>query len=247
MIDLSGKCAIVTGGGRGIGRTICLRLAEHGADIAVVDLLEAGAKETAEEVRALGRRSLSVVCDVSRSANVTSMFKSVVEALGGVHILINNAGITRDALIVRMSDEDWSSVISVNLTGAFNCCRAASKHFMKQRFGRIVNISSVVGIMGNAGQANYCASKAGIIGLTKSLARELASRNVTANAIAPGYIDTEMTRALPEKARNGLLSMVPLGRPGSAEDVANLVAFLASDDAGYITGQIVNVDGGMVM
>jgi 3-oxoacyl-[acyl-carrier protein] reductase len=247
VTDLSGKGAIVTGGGRGIGRVICLRLAELGADIGVADLLETEALETARQVEALGRKSVSIVTDVSKPDDVKKMFDTAIGAFGGVHILVNNAGITRDNLIMRMSDEEWDSVIAVNLTGTFNCCRVAAKHFMRQRFGRIVNISSVVGIMGNPGQANYCASKAGIIGLTKSLARELASRGVTANAIAPGYIDTEMTRALPEQARSALLSLVPLGRAGTVEDVANLVAFLASDDADYITGQVVNVDGGMVM
>lgn len=247
MISLQGKCAIVTGGGRGIGRSIALRLAELGADVAAVDLLEAEALETARQVKALGRKSTGIVCDVSRPDDVESMFQGVVESLGGAHVLVNNAGITRDGLIVRMSDEDWASVIAVNLTGTFNCCRVASKHFMKQRYGRIVSISSVVGLMGNAGQANYCASKAGIIGLTKSLAKELASRGVTANAIAPGFIETEMTGAISEKARTTLLSMIPLGRPGSVEDVANLVAFLVSGSADYITGQVINIDGGMAM
>jgi 3-oxoacyl-[acyl-carrier protein] reductase len=247
MIDLHGRCAIVTGGGRGIGRSICLRLAELGADVAAVDLLEAEALGTAEQVRALGRNSVAIVCDVSSAEDVESMFGGVVESLGGAHILVNNAGITRDGLIVRMSDKDWESVVAVNLTGTFNCCRVASKHFMKQRYGRIVSVSSVVGIMGNAGQVNYSASKAGIIGLTKSLAKELASRGVTANAIAPGFIETEMTGAISEKARTALLSMIPLGRPGSVQDVANLVAFLVSDSADYITGQVINIDGGMAM
>jgi 3-oxoacyl-[acyl-carrier protein] reductase len=241
------RCAIVTGGGRGIGRAICLKLAQRGADIAVADVLEADASETAKQIGEMGHRSMSVTCDVSKPQDVSRMFDTVVAELGGVHILVNNAGITRDNLIMRMSDEEWNDVLGVNLTGAFNCCRVASKIFMKQRFGRIVNITSVVGIMGNAGQANYCASKAGVIGLTKSIARELATRNVTANAIAPGYIDTDMTKALPEKAQTALLSMVPLGRAGTVEDVANFVAFLVSDDADYVTGQVVNVDGGMVM
>jgi 3-oxoacyl-[acyl-carrier protein] reductase len=224
-----------------------LKLAECGADVAAVDLLETEALETAEQVKAKGRKSVGLVCDVSKPDDVQRMFAGVLESLGGAHILINNAGITRDSLIVRMSDQDWASVIAVNLTGTFNCCRVASKHFMKQRFGRIVSVSSVVGVMGNAGQANYCASKAGIIGLTKSLAKELASRGVTANAIAPGFIETEMTKGLPEKARSGLLSMVPLGKPGSPDDVAKIVAFLASDDADYITGQVIHIDGGMAM
>jgi 3-oxoacyl-[acyl-carrier protein] reductase len=240
-------CAIVTGGGRGIGRAICLKLARCGADIAVVDVLDADAAETAKQVGEVGCKSMSITCDVSEPDAVSRMFEGVMAELGGVQILVNNAGITRDNLLVRMSDDEWKSVISVNLTGSFNCCRAASKILMKQRFGRIVNVSSVVGIMGNAGQANYCASKAGIIGLTKSIARELAGRGVTANAVAPGFIDTDMTRALPEKAKEALLSMVPLGRPGTVDDVANVVAFLVSDDANYITGQVISIAGGMIM
>jgi len=246
-MDLEGKCAVVTGGGRGIGKAICLKLASLGADIGAVDILKSEAAATAAEVEALGRKAVAVACDVSSPSEVQAMFGEVSGALGGVHILINNAGITRDNLMMRMSDEDWKKVIDVNLSGAFNCCREASKYFIKQRFGRVVNVSSVVGLMGNAGQANYSASKAGIIGLTKSLAKELATRGVTANAVAPGYVDTEMTRAISEQARSKLVSLIPVARLGKVDDVANVVAFLVSDGADYITGQVINVDGGMLM
>jgi 3-oxoacyl-[acyl-carrier protein] reductase len=244
---LKGKYAVVTGGGRGIGRAICTKLGSLGADVGVVDILKSEAADTAREVEALGRRALAVECDVSSSVQVDAMFSEVADSLGGVHILVNNAGITRDNLMMRMSDDDWKKVIDVNVTGAFNCCRAASKYFIKQRFGRVVNISSVVGLMGNAGQVNYSASKAGIIGLTKSVAKELATRGVTANAVAPGYIDTEMTRAISEEARSKLLSLIPVAKLGTVDDVANVVAFLVSDDANYISGQVINVDGGMLM
>ena len=246
-MDLTGRCAIVTGGGRGIGKAICLKLARLGADIAAVDILESEAAGTASEVESIGRKAVAVACDVSSSTQVTAMFTKVADSLGGIHILVNNAGITRDNLMMRMSDDDWKKVLDVNLSGAFNCCREASKYFMKQRFGRVVNVSSVVGLMGNAGQINYSASKAGIIGLTKSMAKELATRGVTANAVAPGYVDTEMTRAISEQARSKLVSLIPVARLGTVDDVANLVAFLVSDDADYITGQVINVDGGMLM
>jgi 3-oxoacyl-[acyl-carrier protein] reductase len=246
-MDLEGKCAVVTGGGRGIGKSICLALARKGADVAAVDVLEAEVSATAKELEDLGRKAAGIVCDVTSPADVQAMFSRVVDGLGGVHILINNAGITRDGLLMRMSDDDWRKVIDVNLSGVFNCCREASKYFIKQRFGRIVNISSVVGLMGNAGQVNYSASKAGVVGLTKSVAKELASRGVTANAVAPGYIDTEMTRAISDEARSRLTGLIPVARLGTVDDVANVVAFLVSDEAGYITGQVIKVDGGMLM
>lgn len=247
MIDLTGRKAIVTGGGRGIGRAICMKLAALGADVAVVDILMEEAEGVAGEVGALGRKAVAISCDISSGEAVQQMFEKVVADLGGCDILVNNAGITRDNLIARMADDEWDKVIEVNLKGAFNCSRVAAKHFMRQRSGKIVNMSSVVGIMGNAGQVNYSASKAGLIGMTKSLAKELASRGVTVNAVAPGFIDTEMTRSLPEKARESLTSVIPLKRLGEAEDVAGLVAFLVSDAAGYITGQVIKIDGGMVM
>ncbi len=246
-MNLNGKCAVVTGGGRGIGKAICLKLGGLGADVAAVDILRPEAAATAKEVETLGRKAVAVACDVSSPAEVRAMFAEVVDSLGGVHILVNNAGITRDNLMMRMSDDDWNKVIDVNLSGAFNCCREASKYFVKQRFGRVVNVSSVVGLMGNAGQVNYSASKAGIIGLTKSVAKELATRGVTANVVAPGYIDTDMTRAISEEARSTLISLIPVAKLGKVDDVADVVAFLVSDDANYITGQVINVDGGMLM
>lgn len=246
-MDLNGKCAVVTGGGRGIGKAICLKLGGLGANVAAVDILRSEASATAKEVEALGRKAVAVACDVSSPAEVRAMFTEVAGSLGGVHILVNNAGITRDNLMMRMSDDDWKKVIDVNLSGVFNCCREASKYFVKQRFGRVVNVSSVVGLMGNAGQVNYSASKAGIIGLTKSVAKELATRGVTANAVAPGYIDTEMTRAISEEARSALISLIPVAKLGKVDDVADVVAFLVSEDADYITGQVINVDGGMLM
>jgi len=246
-VEHEGKVAVVTGAGQGIGRQIALALAAEGADVAVVDVNPETAAQTAGEVHSKGRRALSLALDVSRWDAVSGAVERVHDELGSVDILVNNAGITRDALIVRMSVEDWRKVLEVNLTGTFNFSKAAAKFMMKRKWGRIVNISSVIGVMGNAGQANYAASKAGVIGLTKSLAKELAGRGITVNAVAPGFIETAMTEKLGEKARAQLMSMIPLARLGTTSDVADVVSFLASDRARYITGQVIHVDGGMVM
>jgi 3-oxoacyl-[acyl-carrier protein] reductase len=246
-MDLSGKVAIVTGSSRGIGRAIALRLAEAGADIVVNDI--AAAEQTLEgaayEIKALGRKALAVTADVSSAADVNRMIETAVTAMGRVDILVNNAGVTRDQLIMRMSDEEWDTVLNIDLKSAFLCTRAVLRYMMKQRWGRIISIASVVGIMGNAGQANYAAAKAGIIGLTKSIAKEAGSRGITANAIAPGFIETKMTEKLDDKQRQMFLDNIPLKSAGLPKDVAEAVAFLASEEARYITGQVLGVDGGM--
>lgn len=247
MAGLEGKVAVVTGGGQSIGREIVLSLAGAGADVAVADINESTAGRTAEEASSLGVRAVGLGVDVSQWEEVAGFVESVLGRFGSLDILVNNAGITRDGLVVRMGVEDWDRVIDVNLKGAFNFCKAAAKPMMKARWGRIVNISSVIGVMGNAGQANYAASKAGLIGLTKSLAKELAGRGVTVNAVAPGFIETPMTDVLGEKARNEMLGMIPLGRLGTTADVADVVSFLVSESARYVTGQVLHVDGGMVM
>jgi 3-oxoacyl-[acyl-carrier protein] reductase len=239
------KVAFVTGGAQGIGRAIALALARAGADVAVCDLNPDGVASALAELAATGRRAWGFTGDVSSLAFAQEAVEKTVAAAGGLHVLVNNAGITRDGLLLRMKPEDWDAVLRVNLTGAFNFCKAAVPGMIKQRWGRIVNISSVVGAMGNAGQVNYAASKAGLLGLTKSLAREVASRGVTVNAVAPGFVDTAMTQALPEKAREALLGQIPAGRLGQAADVAAAVLYLASEGAGYVTGQVLHVNGGM--
>lgn len=248
MSRLDGQVALVTGGSRGIGEAVVLRLASEGADVALCASrsLE-GAEGVADRVREMGRRAMAGLVDVSDEASVDAFVGRVVAEFGRLDILVNNAGVTRDGLILRMKDEDWDRVLDVNLKGAFHAIRACARPMIKARRGRIISISSVVGLRGNPGQANYAASKAGLIALTKSVARELASRGVTANSVAPGYIPTEMTEAISSEARESLLSQVPMGAAGSPEDVAAVVAFLASEDAAYITGQVIVVDGGMTM
>lgn len=241
------RIAMVTGSARGIGLAIAKKLADSGCSIVISDILADAAEDSASKLRANGVDAAAVSGDVSNPDDVDNMFKKAVEKFGSVDILVNNAGLARDNFIMRMSEKDWDLVMNVNLKGAFFCTKAASRLMMKKRWGRIVNISSVVGVMGNVGQANYSASKAGLIGLTKSSAKELAGRNITVNAVAPGYIQTEMTEKLPEAAKEGFLSVIPLKRPGTPDDVAGVVSFLASDLAEYVTGQVIHCDGGMVM
>ena len=246
-MSLNGKTALVTGAAQGIGREIALALANDGADVAICDVNLEAAQKTAADIEATGRKSLALKANVAASGDVTAMIEQVVGKFGRIDILVNNAGITRDGLILRMKDEDWDLVLSINLKGAFLCTKAALKYMSKQRGGTIINIASIVGAMGNAGQANYVASKAGLIGLTKTIAREYANRGITANAVAPGFIETAMTQALPENVRQELAKQIPMGKLGTPEDVANAVRFLASPWASYISGQVIHVNGGMYM
>jgi 3-oxoacyl-[acyl-carrier protein] reductase len=247
MKQLENQIAVVTGAGRGIGRAIALKFAAQGADIAAVDLKTDFVQETVEEVRKLGRKAWAVAANVAEAASVEVAAEQILKEAGRVDILVNNAGITKDGLLMRMSEADWDAVLDINLKGTFLFTKAFSRAFVKQRSGRIVNIASVIGLIGNAGQCNYAASKAGVIGFTKSIARELASRGVTANAIAPGFIETKMTEALGPEARAGLLKQIPLASLGQPEDVAAAALFFASPAARYVTGQVLAVDGGMVM
>ena len=248
MMKFAGKTAVVTGGSRGLGRAVCLELAKGGANVVFCYAgNEAAAKETTAACEALGAKALAVQCDVAKADEVKALMDAAVKEFGRIDILVNNAGITRDGLLMMMKEEDFDAVIAANLKGTFLCMKAISRIMMKQRYGRIVNLSSVVGLRGNAGQVNYAASKAGVVGMTKSLAKELASRGVTVNAVAPGFIATDMTAAMTDAAKEATLASIPLQRLGAPEDVAHAVAFLASDEAAYITGQVLCVDGGMAM
>lgn len=247
-MNVAGKTAVVTGGSRGIGRAICLELAGQGANIVLCYAgNESSAAETTAACEQLGVKALALRCNVADAGEVKAMMDTALAEFDRIDILVNNAGITRDGLLMMMKEEDFDAVLDTNLKGAFLCMKAVTRTMMKQRYGRIVNLSSVVGLRGNAGQVNYAASKAGVIGMTKSAAKELASRGITVNAVAPGFIDTDMTASLPENARTALLSSIPVGRLGAAEEVAKAVAFLASDDAAYVTGQVLAIDGGMSM
>ena len=246
-MKLAGKVALVTGAAQGIGKAVALLLARNGADIVVSDINLEKAEETAKEVQILGRKALAIKVDVAKSDDVDKMVQAILAQFGHIDILINNAGIARDKLILRMTEEDWDAVLNINLKGTFNCTKAVVRHMSKQKSGKIVSIASVVGEMGNAGQGNYAASKAGVIGFTKTIAREFAQRGINVNAIAPGYIETPMTEALPDKVKEDLKRLIPMDRLGKPEDVAEAVLFLVSESANYITGQVLNVNGGIYM
>ena len=247
-MDLTGKVALVTGASRGIGQAVAVELAKAGADV-IVNYIgnEAVAQETVEKVEALGRKALKIKADVGNADEVQAMVDEAHAAFGHIDVLVNNAGITRDGLLIRMKDSDWDDVLNINLKGVYLVSKAVAKLMVKQRSGRIINMTSVSGVTGNVGQANYAAAKAGVIGLTKTCAKELAARGITVNAVAPGFIETAMTDVLPEKIKEGIAATVPLDRMGQPEEIAGVVTFLASDFASYITGQVLNVDGGMVM
>lgn len=247
-MKLEGKVAIVTGASRGIGREIALELARQGANV-VVNYAgsEAKANEVVDEINKLGKDAFAIQCDVSNADSVSEMVSAALEKFGQIDILVNNAGITKDNLLMRMKEQEWDDVININLKGVFLCTKAVTRQMMKQRSGRIINISSIVGVSGNPGQANYVAAKAGVIGLTKTTAKELSSRGITVNAVAPGFITTDMTDQLPEEVKTEMLKQIPLARFGEPKDIANVVTFLASDDSKYMTGQTLHVDGGMVM
>lgn len=244
---LKDKVSLITGGGQGIGRAIALLFAGEGSHVAICDVNQDTLNKTAEEIKAKKRDCLTFTADVSKLEQVDGMMNKILDKFGKIDILVNNAGITRDSLLVRMQEKSWDQVLEVNLKGTFNCARAAAKPMMKARTGKIVNIASIIGIIGNPGQANYAASKGGVIALTKTIAKELASRNINVNAIAPGFIKTAMTDKLSGEARDAMLKEIPLARFGEQADVANLALFLASDDSSYITGHVIQVDGGMVM
>jgi len=245
-MDFTGKVAIVTGSGRGIGKAIAMKLAENGATLVINDVGDsAPAEQTVAEIKNLNRQAMAIMADVSSSTDVTKMMETAIAAYGKVDILVNNAGITRDQLTMKMTDEEWDKVLAIDLKSVFLCTRAVLRPMLKQRSGRIISMSSVVGIIGNAGQANYAAAKAGIIGFTKTIAKEVASRGITVNAVAPGFIDTPMTQVLPEERKQALMNNIPLGYLGTPRDIAETVAFLASEEARYITGQVISVDGGI--
>ena len=244
---LEGRIAVVTGGARGIGKAICERLAAEGASLAIVDIMQEVADETAAEFKAKGVKAVAFAANVAKPEDATNAIKAVIDEFGRIDILVNNAGITRDTLMMRMSEADWDLVMDVNLKGTFNFIKAAMRPMMKNKYGKIINVASVVGRMGNAGQANYSASKAGVIGLTKTAAKELATRNISVNAIAPGYIQTDMTKDLSDQAKDAFMTVTPMKRAGSPEDVAGVVYFLSSPDSDYVTGQVINIDGGLLM
>lgn len=247
-MKLEGKVALVTGASRGIGREIALRLAKEGANVAVNYAgNEVKANEVVEEIKQLGRESFAIQCNVAESESVAEMVRQTIERFGSLDILVNNAGITKDNLLMRMKEEDWDDVIDINLKGVFLCTKAVSRQMMRQRSGRIINIASIVGVSGNPGQANYVAAKAGVIGLTKTTAKELAARGITVNAVAPGFISTDMTDQLTDDVKDEMLKLIPLARFGEPTDIANIVTFLASEESSYVTGQTIHVDGGMVM